>query len=67
MALWLLCFGWYAIFAMVHLETRYLAPVVPFAVLIGLTNIVWLVPRRAALVSDPERPNRGILLNFLVR
>jgi hypothetical protein len=47
-ALWLLCVGWYAIFAMVTLETRYLAPVLPFAVLIGLANIVWLVERPAA-------------------
>jgi hypothetical protein len=32
----------------VTLETRYLAPVLPFAVLIGLANIVWLVARPAA-------------------
>lgn len=45
-AVWLLYLGWYAIYAMVHVETRYMAPVLPFAVLFGVANLRWLWRRR---------------------
>jgi hypothetical protein len=42
LAVWLLYLGWYAIYAVVHVETRYMAPVLPFAVLFGVANLLWL-------------------------
>ncbi|HUH84270.1 MAG TPA: hypothetical protein VLX85_06645 [Stellaceae bacterium] len=41
-ALWLLYLGWYAIYLVVHVETRYMAPLLPFAVLLGLRSLLWL-------------------------
>lgn len=48
-ALWLLYLGWYAIYLVVHVETRYMAPLLPFAVLLGVANLLWL--RRPASAS----------------
>jgi hypothetical protein len=48
LALWLLYLGWYAIYASVHIETRYMAPLLPYAILLGVTNIAWLRHRRWA-------------------
>ena len=46
MAMWLLYLGWYAIYAMVTIETRYMAPLLPYALLFGLANIAWLRHRQ---------------------
>jgi len=48
-ALWLLYLGWYATYLVVHVETRYMAPLLPFAVLLGVANLSWL--RRAGPAS----------------
>ncbi len=42
LALWLLYLGWFAVYAMVHIETRYMAPVLPFAILFAIANLLWL-------------------------
>jgi len=52
-ALWLLYFGWFAVYALVHIETRYMAPVLPFAVLVGMANLIWI--RAPATRSAPQR------------
>jgi hypothetical protein len=41
-AVWLLYLGWFAVHATVHVETRYMAPVLPFAILVGISNLTWL-------------------------
>ena len=46
LAVWLLYVGWYGGFAVVHLETRYMAPMLPFAVLFGTANLLWWRERR---------------------
>lgn len=40
--LWLLYFAQAAMYALVHLETRYMAPLVPAALLVGTANLDWL-------------------------
>jgi len=47
LAVWLLYLGWYTIYAVVHVETRYMAPVLPFAILFGVANLLWLRRGRA--------------------
>ena len=51
-ALWLLYVGWYAIYLVVHVETRYMAPLLPFAVLLGVANIFWLGRSASALARS---------------
>lgn len=39
---WLLYFCFLGVYALVHLETRYVAPVVPLSILGGFANLAWL-------------------------
>ena len=41
-ALWLLYLGNVAAYAVVYLEPRYLAPVVPWSIVVGVANLAWL-------------------------
>jgi hypothetical protein len=40
--LWMLYLGYVATYALVYLEPRYLAPVLPWAILVGVANLAWL-------------------------
>lgn len=45
---WLLYFCFLGAYALVHLETRYVAPVVPLSILGGFANLAWLASIRKA-------------------
>jgi hypothetical protein len=45
LCLWMLYLAWFSTYALVHLDTRYMAPVLPFAILIGTANLSWVLSR----------------------
>lgn len=49
MAIWMLYLGFFAIYAVVHIEPRYLAPIVPGSLVVGVVNLQWLLVRRRKL------------------
>ena len=70
LGLWSAYLTFFAAYAAVHLEPRYLAPVVPGSIVAGAANIAWLVASvrgrwsaKAALEgsADVSRPLRGYL------
>jgi hypothetical protein len=51
--MWCACAGFFGVYAPVHIEQRYLLPVVPLACLLGVTGLIaartaWRGRRRAA-------------------
>ena len=57
--LWSVYLTFFAAYAAVHLEPRYLAPVVPGSIVAGAANIAWLVTAirsRSSAEAAPERP-----------